>query len=687
MEKKLKILHLEDSSSDAELVKRVLKKSSINYDILLVDCKIEFIKALDTFSPDIILSDHSLPSFNSHEALSIIKSKGNKVPFILITANVSEEFAVDVIGRGADDYILKDRLERLPTAITNALIKYNLEQQREIYITELIKKEKRYSALIENSADAVVILGLDGKPNYVSSSIQRVLGYNEQEAMQLSFFEILHPEDIEHAQTVFADCLSKPELPIKGSTSRIKHKNGNWVWLESTITNMLHDPDINGIVDNFRDISDRKLAEDKIKHANRLYAFIGQINQAIVHVIDDQTLMNEACKIAIEVGKFKMAWIGLADVENHKVRLVASYGATNEEKLLFKNYDYDCGGPIEKVLNGLDYCVVSNIKKELSTAWVNIAVNSGFNSAIVLAIKKSGKIIGAFNIYSTEANFFDQEEIELLTKATDDISFALEVFEKEKLRTLAEKALKRSETKLKESESYLQAYTKELVISNTELEQFSYIISHNLRAPVANIMGLAEEMKDTSHSTEVREMLSAALTDSIKMLDDVTIDLNTILKVKREITEKKEVVNLTDLITSIQTDLQNQIQIEKVHINLDCENVNELFTLKSYLYSIFYNLISNSIKYCQPGTPSIIEIASELCDKQLTITFRDNGMGIDMAKRKDQVFGLYKRFHHHVEGKGMGLFMVKTQVETLGGKITIDSVVNKGTEFKIVFPE
>ena len=142
MEKRLKILHLEDTLSDAELVNRVLKKGNFDFERKLIDTREQFIAALTDYNPDIILSDHSLPSFNSHEALSILKEKGIKIPFILITANVSEEFAVDVIKKGADDYILKDRLERLPIAIENALEKARLEVETQNYLFELIKNEK-----------------------------------------------------------------------------------------------------------------------------------------------------------------------------------------------------------------------------------------------------------------------------------------------------------------------------------------------------------------------------------------------------------------------------------------------------------------------------------------------------------------------------------------------------------------
>lgn len=148
----------------------------------------------------------------------------------------------------------------------------------------------------------------------------------------------------------------------------------------------------------------------------------------------------------------------------------------------------------------------------------------------------------------------------------------------------------------------------------------------------------------------------------------------------------KENVVFEDLLGSIGVSIKNMIENEQVEIKSDFTEVGSMNTLKSYLYSIFYNLITNSIKYRRPGVAPIIEITSHKTANGIALTFKDNGMGIDLEKQGMQVFGLYKRFHTHAaEGKGMGLYMTKTQVETIGGKISIQSEVNKGTEFYIEF--
>ncbi|MBK7428542.1 MAG: PAS domain S-box protein [Saprospiraceae bacterium] len=161
----------------------------------------------------------------------------------------------------------------------------------------LITKEKRYRTLVENSADAVVIIDLEGKPKYVSPSIERVLGYTEAESIMLDLFEILHPEDIEATAKRMAESLENPGIPIPGHTGRIKHKDGSWRWVEATLTNMLHDPNIYGIVDNFRDITERIQYEELLRQLNSKFELLLQSTYEGLYGIDSKgkcTFINNA---------------------------------------------------------------------------------------------------------------------------------------------------------------------------------------------------------------------------------------------------------------------------------------------------------------------------------------------------------------------------------------------------------
>jgi PAS domain S-box-containing protein len=265
MIEKYKILHIEDLPADAEIVKRELNKSDLNFSIKVVDSEADYITALEEFTPDVILCDHSLPSFNSLQALKIARLKNLQIPFLLLTATMSEDVAMSVIRIGADDYILKDRLNRLPVAIKNGIEKYRYEKERRDYLEILSANEMRFRALVENGVDAIVIFNIKGKPTYVSPSVPRILGYTEAEIKQIGVYEFLHPDDRKKVATNMKECLQKPGVAIKGYTVRIKHKHNGWRWVEPTLTNMLHDPAIDGIIDNFHDVTERVISTQSIK--------------------------------------------------------------------------------------------------------------------------------------------------------------------------------------------------------------------------------------------------------------------------------------------------------------------------------------------------------------------------------------------------------------------------------------
>jgi len=122
--KPIRILHLEDLVDDAELVARSLKKAGLEFEIKVVDSKSEFETAIKEFKPEIVISDHSLPLFNSIEALHILKDSGLKIPLILVTGAVTEDFAIVMMANGIAGYILKDKLHRLPDAVLEALERF-----------------------------------------------------------------------------------------------------------------------------------------------------------------------------------------------------------------------------------------------------------------------------------------------------------------------------------------------------------------------------------------------------------------------------------------------------------------------------------------------------------------------------------------------------------------------------------
>jgi len=154
---------------------------------------------------------------------------------------------------------------------------------------------------------------------------------------------------------------------------------------------------------------------------------------------------------------------------------------------------------------------------------------------------------------------------------------------------------------------------------------------------------------------------------------------------KELMNETKEINNLEQLVNDIKISISNIIK--KEHVVIECNfDMESIFSIRSYLYSIFYNLILNSIKYRQRSKSPLIVIRSRLHEGKIQLTFTDNGKGINLDNHGKQLFRLYRRFDTTVEGKGLGLFMVKTQVESLGGTISVKSEIEKGTQFIIELP-
>jgi len=179
---------------------------------------------------------------------------------------------------------------------------------------------------------------------------------------------------------------------------------------------------------------EREKRAAELKKANRLYAFISEINQNIVREKGESELFRNACCIAHDFGKFKIAWIGMFDADDNAITQIAQTGIPNEALGQFENVALKPGGPQSQVLLTGKYFICNDIANDAELrSWSALAVKQMINSCIILPIIKSAKIIGTFNLYAAELNFFNKEEIALLVEVTNDISFALDIFEREKV--------------------------------------------------------------------------------------------------------------------------------------------------------------------------------------------------------------------------------------------------------------
>jgi signal transduction histidine kinase len=184
-----------------------------------------------------------------------------------------------------------------------------------------------------------------------------------------------------------------------------------------------------------------------------------------------------------------------------------------------------------------------------------------------------------------------------------------------------------------------------------------------------------------------RNQIVAHIQSSIQNIDELINDLNIILAAKSDINSKKEIVEFSDVIKHIKSILEKQFSESKTKLKLSIsDEAGSIYSIRSYLKSIIYNLLNNAMKYRSQGTETIVSIDITKQGSFIQILIQDNGIGIDLEKHGTDIFGLYKRFHTNFEGKGLGLNMTKTQIESLGGSISVESTPKVGTQFKIMLP-
>ncbi|WP_194534838.1 PAS domain-containing sensor histidine kinase [Zobellia nedashkovskayae] len=241
-----------------------------------------------------------------------------------------------------------------------------------------------------------------------------------------------------------------------------------------------------------------------------------------------------------------------------------------------------------------------------------------------------------------------------------------------------------AEDKILKAKEDLEILTEELTAQNNQLADFTQITSHNLRAPVSNLNSLVEIYKMMGSEEERSELFKKFET----VISHLSLTLNTLieaLSAKSHNSLERSELSFSNKLAKTKEIFSTEIERTKAVIKSDFSAVNSIRYNRIYMESIFQNLIGNALKYKSPERVPEIEITSKLDNGKIILSFKDNGLGIDLEKHGHKIFGLNKVFHNHPEAKGIGLFMTKTQIEAMGGKITVTSKVNEGTTFSVHF--
>jgi two-component system cell cycle sensor histidine kinase/response regulator CckA len=265
----LRILILEDVPMDAELVEYELERASIPFLSRRVDSRDGFLRELDSFRPDVILSDYTLPRFDGMTALSLARERAPSIPFLIVTGSVNEETAVGCMKAGATDYLLKSNLARIGPAIEAALERERAHAEKVHAESALAASERRFRSLVQNSSDLVTILAPDGTITYASDSAERIVGYAPSDLVGTSLLRYLNDGQEDHVRLLLH---TNGKVSVTGPIEfSLRRADGSTVWLEAVGSNLLSDATIRGIVLNARDVSERRRADLALRESEERY--------------------------------------------------------------------------------------------------------------------------------------------------------------------------------------------------------------------------------------------------------------------------------------------------------------------------------------------------------------------------------------------------------------------------------
>lgn len=317
----------------------------------------------------------------------------------------------------------------------------------------LKESEEKFRSVFESSIVGMSLTLPDGAIN-PNMAFCKMLGYSPSE-MQQNWTNISYPDDVPQAQEMVQSIL-RGENSSARFYKRYIHKDGSIIWADvSTVLQRDNDNNPKFFITTIVDVTQQKVAEIEVLKMNRVYAVISQINQMVVRTRDRQQILNESCQIAIDFGKFRLAWIGEIDEQQQTLKPIAWAGPETDYLKTIKHIstlDVPEGrGPTGKAIRNKKCFYCNDIASDPDyEVWRNKALQRGFRSSIALPLIINDRVLGVFNLYSEEPHFFNDAELLLLEEVTGDIAFALEMLEFEKIRLDSEEALKISEYRFRE---------------------------------------------------------------------------------------------------------------------------------------------------------------------------------------------------------------------------------------------
>ncbi len=443
MTERLRILLAEDVANDAELVLTELKRAGLRADHRVVDSEKSFVEALHEFTPDVILSDFSMPGFDGIAALALARETCPDTPFIFVSGTIGEESAIDAVRSGATDYVLKNNLVRLPPAVQRALREGKERATRRKAEGELEALRERLRSIVSTLPDVVWSVAVPSREIlYVSPATATVFGRTQKQVYEnrTLWGEPIHPEDRPRMMTLWQNAVVdetfEAEYRIVKPGGEIRWIHGRGRFAGDAAGKVVR---IDGIS---RDITERREHERKLAQLSRVHAVLSGISSAIVRVRSRDELFRDVCRIAVGAGQFRMAWVGVVDCQAMRVKPVAWDGEIrgffDTAPLALTETKPEGRGLVGHAVRERRPVISNDIQKDPQRMMKKECLERGINSLAALPLMVGGEAVGVLSLYAGELGFFDSEEMKLLVDLAGNISFALEHIEsQEKVRYLA----------------------------------------------------------------------------------------------------------------------------------------------------------------------------------------------------------------------------------------------------------
>ena len=515
----------------------------------------------------------------------------------------------------------------------------DIEERRRIE-DNLVLSELMFRGAFENNGIGMALVSSEGKWLKVNRKLCGMLGYSEIEFYSLTFQDITHPEDLEKDLSYVKQILDK-EIESYKMEKRYFKKDGSIIWINLSVSSV-RDKFENFLyfVSQIEDITEKKFAEQSLI----------SINYEMKQIFDSAT----------QVAIIKTDLQGVITVFSKGAENLFGY---SEEELVGKYtpeilHDKEDTEKRSKELSEL-------YKKEIKgfDTFSEVAKRESYDSRIWKYRRKDGTIFPAQMII-TAVKGFDSKLSGFLGIGTD-VSGAQEYLER-----------------LEDTKVQLEILADQLGRKNAQLLNYAHITSHNLRAPTSNLISLVELIEEAESEEEIRSLVGK-FKISVDYLKETLDSLVEVLKIQEGSKRKIETVRFDLILKKILRILEGQILETSAEIRSDFSQLEEFEYDKTYLESILLNLISNSIKYRSPHRIPKIDIRTEISEGKYLLIVEDNGLGIDLKRYQNKLFGLHKTFHRHPDARGVGLFLTKSQIEALNGRIYAESEMDHGTKMII----